>query len=115
MSLQPHILLHALLPRTTALPTHALFLRRQVQRYLATGSSGYLEGGGITWNVSHTLDLALPLVFLTAPCTCLFDSFYCCNIMRMYRGLSINYIRVVPMVSISFTVFDLMKNLLEPL
>ncbi len=32
-----------------------------------------------------------------------------------YRGLSINYIRVVPMVSISFTAFDLIKNFLEPL
>ena len=39
----------------------------------------------------------------------------CFDIEFRYRGLSINYIRVVPMVSISFTAFDLIKNFLEPL
>jgi hypothetical protein len=42
----------------TALPSCAHVTRRQVQRYLAAGSSGHLERGRISGNVRRTLDLA---------------------------------------------------------
>jgi len=31
----------------------------------------------------------------------------------LYRGMSINYLRAIPMVSVSFTTYELMKQLLK--
>lgn len=31
----------------------------------------------------------------------------------LYRGMSINYLRAIPMVAVSFTTYELMKQLLE--
>lgn len=31
----------------------------------------------------------------------------------LYRGMSINYLRAIPMVSVSFTTYELMKQLLD--
>ena len=31
----------------------------------------------------------------------------------LYRGMSINYLRAIPMVAVSFTTFELMKQLLH--
>lgn len=31
----------------------------------------------------------------------------------LYRGMSINYLRAVPMVAVSFSTYELMKQLLE--
>ena len=31
----------------------------------------------------------------------------------LYRGMSINYLRAIPMVSVSFTTYELMKQLLN--
>ena len=36
------------------------------------------------------------------------------GLMRgLYRGMSINYIRAIPMVAVSFTTYELMKQLLQ--
>lgn len=36
------------------------------------------------------------------------------GIMRgLYRGMSINYLRAIPMVSVSFTTYELMKQMLD--
>jgi solute carrier family 25 protein 16 len=34
-------------------------------------------------------------------------------IRGLYRGMSINYLRAIPMVAVSFTTFELMKQLLH--
>lgn len=34
-------------------------------------------------------------------------------IKGLYRGMSINYLRAVPMVSVSFTTYELMKQMLD--
>lgn len=31
----------------------------------------------------------------------------------LYRGMSINYLRAIPMVAVSFTSYELMKQLLQ--
>lgn len=31
----------------------------------------------------------------------------------LYRGMSINYLRAIPMVAVSFTTYELMKQLLK--
>lgn len=31
----------------------------------------------------------------------------------LYRGMSINYLRAIPMVAVSFTTYELMKQLLQ--
>jgi solute carrier family 25 (mitochondrial carrier protein), member 16 len=34
-------------------------------------------------------------------------------IRGLYRGMSINYLRAIPMVSVSFTTYELMKQLMN--
>lgn len=31
----------------------------------------------------------------------------------LYRGMSINYLRAIPMVSVSFTTYEVMKQILD--
>ena len=85
-------------------PSRAEPLHRQIQRQMGAGASRDLEGGRRARHVRYSLAVVHAL-----------GALYFFNNLSMYRGLSINYIRVVPMVSISFTVYDLMKSLLEPL
>lgn len=34
-------------------------------------------------------------------------------IKGLYRGMSINYLRAIPMVSVSFTTYEIMKQILQ--
>ena len=34
-------------------------------------------------------------------------------IYGLYRGMSINYLRAIPMVAVSFTTYELMKQMLK--
>jgi hypothetical protein len=89
---------------------------RQVQRQVGQCAASHLAGRRHAWNVSPCPAIVVAQlasgVLLKAINA---NAMRCFNTEFRYRGLSINYIRVVPMVSISFTAFDLIKNFLEPL